>query len=387
MYATTKDISSTGSLTTAMGTLRVLIAAGGTGGHVYPAIAIADSLKKLRPHTEILFVGTRSRMEWEAVPKAGYKIKSIWISGFQRNWTPVNLLFPFKMIISLVQSLFILRRFQPHVVISCGGFAAGPIGWVAAKLGFPLMIQEQNSYPGVTNRLLAKHAVTIFTAFEAATEYLPEEKINLAGNPVRSSIENMQRSQALKTFKFNTEHPVLLILGGSGGAKVINEAMMKYLDAFHNHIKLQIIWQCGQRYFKELNEKIDVDSYPNLRLFEFIDDMPAAYAASDLTVTRAGASTCSELMLTSTPAILIPSPNVAGDHQRKNAKAMTDRGAAMFLEDNRATEELYSAVENLIFDDRKLDQMKQATYRLAKPAASHTIAKEIIKYSNQHTYD
>lgn len=385
MYADTTDISSTNSRTSAVSAPRVLIAAGGTGGHVFPAIAIADALKELNPDTEILFVGTRSRMEWEAVPRAGYLIKSIWISGFQRSLTPQNLLFPLKLIVSLFQSLFILRRFRPDIVISCGGFAAGPVGWMAAKLGLPLILQEQNSYPGVTNRLLAKHAFVIFTAFEAAAQHLPEGKVTLTGNPLRSSLTQMDRPRALKVFNFSSALPVLLVLGGSGGARVLNEAVEKHLEAFHNHLKLQIIWQCGQRYFEGLSQKIETASYPNLRLLEFIDDMPAAYASADLAVSRAGAATCSELMLTGTPAVLVPSPNVAGDHQTQNAQAMTDQGAAVLLEDHRAAEELFVITENLISDSRKLDEMKQAARRLAKPEASQVIAKEILKYPKQTT--
>jgi UDP-N-acetylglucosamine--N-acetylmuramyl-(pentapeptide) pyrophosphoryl-undecaprenol N-acetylglucosamine transferase len=377
MTTATKNISSTDNRTAAAEPIRVLLAAGGTGGHVYPAIAIADALRKADPRTKILFVGTRDRMEWEAVPKSGYDIKSVWISGFHRRLTPQNLLFPFKLVTSIVQSFSIIKSFKPDVMVACGGFAAGPIGWVAAKLNIPIVIQEQNSYPGVTNRLLAKHAVAIFTAFEDAKNYLPEEKITLSGNPVRGQLKQSDSSAARKAFGFNSETPVLLILGGSGGALALNNIMQKELDQLHNKAGLQIIWQCGKRYFDELNQQIDTDSYPNLRLTQYIDDMPAAYGAADLVVTRAGAGTCSELMLLGQPAVLVPSPNVAGDHQAKNAKSMVETGAAELLEESDIDEKFSDLITALIVDKERLQKMNEAMKSLAKPDAANTIAKEI----------
>src|SRR6056297_2284316 len=241
MTTVTTNISSTDTRTAAAGPIRVLLAAGGTGGHVYPAITIADAVRKIDDRAKILFVGTRDRMEWEAVPRSGYDIKSVWISGFHRRLTPQNLLFPIKLLTSIIQSFSIIKNFKPDVMVACGGFAAGPIGWVAAKFNVPIVIQEQNSYPGVTNRLLAKHAVTIFTAFEDAENYLPKEKITLSGNPVRGQLKQSDASDARKTFGFHSDAPVLLILGGSGGALALNSIMQKEMGHLHNKAGIQII--------------------------------------------------------------------------------------------------------------------------------------------------
>ncbi|TVQ01745.1 MAG: undecaprenyldiphospho-muramoylpentapeptide beta-N-acetylglucosaminyltransferase [Balneolaceae bacterium] len=363
-----------------MSPLRVLMAAGGTGGHVYPAIAIADAIGRLRPDTEIRFVGTRDRMEWKAVPRYGYKIKSIWISGLHRRFTIQNLLFPLKLVVSVIQSYFVLKTFKPDVVIACGGFASGPIGWAAAKLGIPLILQEQNSFPGVTNRMLGKHAALIFTAFENATSHFPEQKVQLTGNPVRSRLFITDRNDALKAFDFSPDSPVLLILGGSGGALALNEAMIKYLDELHNLCNLQIIWQSGEKYADGIRDRIRISNYPNLRLMEFIDDMPSAYGAADLVVTRAGAGTCSELMNIGQPAILVPSPNVAGDHQTKNAQSLVNAGAAELLIEEHLDQDFANTIKNLIQNRDKLVEMSNAMKSLARPDAADVIAKDILTY-------
>lgn len=378
MSTAIKDISSPGSLTTVVSAPRVLIAAGGTGGHVYPAIAIADALKELRRDVEILFAGTRERMEWQAVPKAGYAIKSIWISGFHRRFTLQNLLFPVKLLSSMLQSRKLLKRFNPDIVIACGGFASGPVGWVAAKMGIPLLLQEQNSYPGVTNRLLAKHSDAIFTAFEEAEKYLPKEKIIISGNPVRASFRVANRDKALDTFGLTDSLPVLLITGGSGGARSLNDAVEVNLKGLHDKLQLQIIWQCGDKYYDDLAGRIDEKKFPGLRLMKYIDDMPAAYSAADLAICRAGAGTCSELTLTGTPSILVPSPHVAGDHQRKNAEAMVSGEAGVLLQDSCVTNDLLETVENLVTNEERLLQMSEGALRLARPEASAVIANEIL---------
>lgn len=375
-----KNISSTDTLTAAVGPLRVLMAAGGTGGHVYPAIAIADAIKEFKPGTEFLFVGTRDRMEWETVPKYGYEIESIWISGIHRRLTIQNLLFPVKLITSIIQSFSILKSFNPDIVIACGGFASGPIGWVAVKLGIPLFLQEQNSFPGVTNRMLAKHAATIFTAFDDAKQYLPEEKIKLTGNPVRGQVQVSDRSKALHSFEFTAEQPVLLILGGSGGAKALNDIMTQEIDRLHDSANLQIIWQCGTKYFDDLVQKVKPERFRNLRLIPFIDDMSAAYAVADLVVTRAGAGTCSELETIGQPAVLVPSPNVAGDHQTENAKSLVNAGAAKLLKEEALKHSFYSIVTELIRDKKELSSMSSAMKSLAKPKAAEEIATEIFSF-------
>lgn len=357
---------------------KVLIAAGGTGGHVYPAIAIADALKSENASAEVLFVGTKDHMEWKAVPKAGYEIMNVWISGFHRRLTLKNLLFPIKLITALTQSVSILARFKPQVVISCGGYVAGPVGWVAGKKGIPVIIQEQNSFPGVTNRLLARFASKIFTAFKEADRFLPEEKTEVVGNPTRNTLTAVEKEVGLAAFEFDNSKPVLLIMGGSGGARTINQAMKQNLDHLHNKAGLQIIWQCGSRYYEALSSEIDLESYPNLKLTAFLDNMPEAYAAADLVISRAGASSCSEFMLTGMPSVLIPSPNVAGDHQTENAKAMRDAGASELIKDDEAIDALPGLVERLISDQEALKNMNQAALKLAKPDAARQIAKEIL---------
>lgn len=384
MAVATMNISSTDTTTAAEMPIRVLLAAGGTGGHVYPAISIADAIRQKSPDSEILFVGTRDRMEWQTVPKSGYDIKSVWISGFHRRLTPQNLLFPVKLVTSLFQSLSILTSFKPDVVVACGGFAAGPVGWVAGKKGIPIILQEQNSFPGVTNRLLAKNASVIFTAFEEAKEYFPKEKVKLEGNPVRKQLEAKDRTSSLNEFGFSENKPVLLILGGSGGARAINEMMTNALDELHNRLDLQIIWQCGERYLNNLKQEIDTEAYPGLRLVSFLDNMPAAYGAADLVVTRAGASTCSELMILGQPAIFIPSPNVAGNHQAKNAASMVQAGAAVLLQENEPKNAFVRQIESLILDDQKLSEMGTAMKKLSKPDAASIIANEIFTLAEKH---
>src|SRR5699024_2261156 len=363
--------------------IKVLIAAGGTGGHVYPAIAIADALREERDDIDILFVGTKDHMEWEAVPRAGYDITDIWISGFHRRFTLKNLLFPIKLLTSLVQSLRIIANFKPDVVISCGGYAAGPACWVASKKDVPVIVQEQNSFPGLTNRLLGKKAAIIFTAFKEADRYFPEGKTVLAGNPTRNSLTDISRPKAYNTFGLDPSKQTLLILGGSGGARSINEALSKHIAALHNNLQLQIIWQCGQRYYERLREDIDPQDFEHLLLTDLLHDMPAAYAVADLVVSRAGALSCAELALTGKPSILVPSPNVAGDHQTKNARSMVDEGAAELAEDHQLSQTLTTLVKKLITDQQRLKKMQKEALKLAHPDADRTIAKKILALIKQ----
>jgi UDP-N-acetylglucosamine--N-acetylmuramyl-(pentapeptide) pyrophosphoryl-undecaprenol N-acetylglucosamine transferase len=358
---------------------RVLIAAGGTGGHVYPAIAIADALRKEHDDVQLLFVGTRDHMEWDAVPKAGYDIVGVWISGFHRRFTLKNLLFPVKLVSSLMQSFRIVSSFRPDVVIACGGYASGPVGWVAAKRNVTLVLQEQNSYPGVTNRLLAKYAEVIFTAFKEADRYFPVGKTQLKGNPTRKELIGVDKTNALEHFGFHEKRRTLLVLGGSGGARVINEAMIRNIRKLHDELGLQIIWQCGERYYDGIHTGLNTDDFENLRLVDFLHHMPEAYAAADLVVSRAGALSCSELALTGKPSILVPSPNVAGDHQTKNAQSMVDEGAAELLEDAEAEAKLCQVVQEVLQNAGRLEEMSTAALRLARPDASHEIAKEVLK--------
>jgi UDP-N-acetylglucosamine--N-acetylmuramyl-(pentapeptide) pyrophosphoryl-undecaprenol N-acetylglucosamine transferase len=357
---------------------RILLAAGGTGGHVYPAIAIADALKALRPDLSILFAGTRTHMEWTAVPKAGYAITSIWISGLIRRLTLLNLLFPVKLLVSLVQSLTILLRYRPDLVVSCGGYVAGPIGWMAAKRGVPVVVQEQNSFPGVTNRMLGKHADRVYVAYAEAAAYFPGREVRLTGNPVRAALAVADRAAALRQFGFDPERKTLLVMGGSGGAHRINDAMLASVGDLHEQLGLNILWQCGARYHARLAEAMDMDSYPRLTLLPFIDSMPEAYAVADLVLCRSGAGTIAELTVTGKPMILVPSPHVAGDHQTHNANAMADAGAAVRLADGELTTHLLPTVSRLLAEPTTLSAMATASSAMAKPDAAAVIAADIL---------
>jgi UDP-N-acetylglucosamine--N-acetylmuramyl-(pentapeptide) pyrophosphoryl-undecaprenol N-acetylglucosamine transferase len=360
------------------GKTRVLIAAGGTGGHVYPAIAIADALIAINAEVDIKFVGTKGRIEWKAVPKAGYEILAIWISGFHRRFTLKNILFPVKLLVSLIQSWMILSSFKPDLMISCGGFAAGPPGWLAGQRNIPLFIQEQNSFPGVTNRLLAKKAQLIFTAFKEADQYFPAAKTKLTGNPTRKTLANVRKQDAYNQFNFIPQKSTLLILGGSGGARRINEAVAANMNKLHDELDLQIIWQCGGRYYSNLHPRFDHEMYSRLRLIDFLDHMAEAYAAADVVVSRSGALTCAELSLTGSASILVPSPNVAGNHQMKNAQSLVNGGAALLLKNEEAKEGLPRIVEILMNDEKKRKAMQQAALQMAKPDAANEIAEAIL---------
>lgn len=361
---------------------KVLIAAGGTGGHIFPAIAIADAIKHQLPSCDITFAGTRSHLEWTVVPQAGYTIKPIWISGFQRKFSFANLLFPIKLLVSLLQSTIIISKTKPNVVICCGGYVSGPIGRIAALLRRPLMLQEQNSYPGVTNRLLGKKSHTIFTAFSEAAKYFPIKKVKLLGNPIRSDIFNGNRNAAASTYNFNPARKTLLIMGGSGGAASLNQAMLRHIDYLHNELHLQIIWQCGKRYLGEMSTKLDQTKYPDLHLVSFIDSMPDVYALADLVVCRSGAGTISELLALGKPSILVPSPNVAGNHQYHNAESVVKNGGAMMIEDHHLEEQLAKNVASVISNTKNLVNMGQRALSMGHPDAANQIAIEILEMTN-----
>ncbi len=373
--------------------LRIVIAAGGTGGHVFPAIAIADAVRERNPDAQIRFVGTRDRMEWKAVPAAGYDITPIWISGFHRRITLKNLLFPLKLLVSLLQSHLLIRKFRPHAIVCCGGFAAGPAGWMAARHGVPVFLQEQNSFPGITNRKLGPLAEIIFTAFDEAEQWFPSGKCVNAGNPVRQNlIERMEdpafARSAYAHFDLDPDRPVLLVMGGSGGAKSINEAMLRHLKTLHDDDGMQVIWQCGEHYLEAMRSHLEengvlTDLFPGLRLYGFMDDITEAWAAADVIVSRAGAITCSELMAAGKAGILVPSPWVAGDHQTKNAQALVDQGAAVMLEDGELTTKLPGAIRSLMRDPSLRTKMEENAKRLAKRDAAADIAKQILAHVEQ----
>lgn len=354
---------------------KYILSGGGTGGHIYPAIAIADELKKRNSDHEILFVGAKNKMEMTKVPAAGYPIKGLWIAGIQRTSLLKNVSVPFKMFDSLLKSYRILKKFKPNAVIGTGGFASGPLLLVAGWMGIPTLIQEQNSYPGVTNRSLGKKAKAICVAYTDLERFFPKEKIKLTGNPVRKDmLIPANRENAAKRWNLHPKQKTLLVLGGSLGAAKINELIASNIDWFKAQ-NIQLLWQCGSLYFekyKHLNE-------PNIRVLAYVDHMPEAYALADVILSRAGASTVSELCLIQKPICFIPSPNVAADHQTHNAQHIVKHGGAVMLVEKEANHKMKEALLPLFEDKACISQMKNALVRLAKPNATEEIVNEIEK--------
>jgi UDP-N-acetylglucosamine--N-acetylmuramyl-(pentapeptide) pyrophosphoryl-undecaprenol N-acetylglucosamine transferase len=314
-----------------MANLKFILSGGGTGGHIYPAIAIANELKLRFPDCEILFVGANNKMEMQKVPQAGYKIIGLWIAGIQRRLTLDNSLFPLKLISSLLKSRTIIRDFKPNVVIGTGGFASGPLLRVADSAGIPTVIQEQNSYPGITNKWLSRKANKICVAYENLEQFFPKNKIVMTGNPVRQDLIAIKgkRQEAIDYFKLADDKKILLILGGSLGARRINQLIARELVNFSSQ-DVQIIWQCGKLYFEEYKHYSD---NKNVQVLAFIDRMDLVYAAADIVISRSGASSVSELCIVGKPVIFIPSPNVAEDHQTKNAKSIVDKNGALMIKE------------------------------------------------------
>jgi len=360
-----------------MSSFKFILSGGGTGGHIYPAIAIANELKAQFPDCDILFVGAKDKMEMQKVPQAGYPIKGLWIAGLQRKLTLQNLMFPIKVIDSLIKSRRIIKAFKPDVVIGTGGFASGPLLRAAAVMNIPIVVQEQNSFPGITNKILSKRASVICVAYDNLERFFPKNKIKLTGNPVREdliSIDN-KRLDALTYFALDATKKTLLVLGGSLGSRRINQLMAKELDFITNQ-NIQVIWQCGKLYFDEysyFNEK------PNVKVVSFIDRMDLVYAAADIIISRAGASSVSELCLVGKPVIFIPSPNVAEDHQTKNAKAIVDKNGAILLKENELDGKFQPVFSNLIVDENHQIELGNQIRKLAKPNATQDIVKEISK--------
>ena len=354
--------------------LRVIIAGGGTGGHVFPAIAIALAIKKKVYNAQILFVGAKGRMEMKKVPAAGFHIIGLNISGLQRRLTWKNLQVPFKLLDSMVRAKNIVKRFKPDVVIGVGGYASGPIVRAAAKKGIPTLIQEQNSFPGLTNRILGKKADKICVAYEGMERFFDKSKIFLTGNPVRQDIVSLEGKyeEAMTFFGFTPNHPVLFVTGGSLGALTINESIAHHLKLFVEQ-DIQVIWQTGTTFFQkaiELAKGFEQQAY----IKPFIDRMDLAYAACDLVVSRAGAIAVAEICTVQKPAILIPSPNVAEDHQTKNALALVNHHAAVLIEDGKAREKLGPAVVDLIHDEGKRFRLKEKLAGLSFRDAADVIA-------------
>ena len=360
--------------------LRVIISGGGTGGHIFPAVSIANAVKALRPDAKILFVGALGRMEMQRVPAAGYEIKGLPICGFDRK----NLLKNFKVLYKIWKSQRmakqIIRDFQPQVAVGVGGYASGPTLNKAAAMGIPCLIQEQNSYAGVTNKLLAKKAEKICVAYEGMERFFPAEKIILTGNPVRQALldTTVSHEDAVKSFGLDPTKKTILLVGGSLGAKTINESVLQHLDLVKSS-DVQFIWQTGKYYSAAIAEQLKGQDIPNLKVTDFISDMGAAYKAADLVISRAGASSISEFCLIGKPVILVPSPNVAEDHQTKNALALSTRDAAIYVKDAEAPATLLELALKTVNDDAKLKSLSENVLKLALPNSAEIIAKEVIK--------
>ncbi|MGL5113146.1 MAG: undecaprenyldiphospho-muramoylpentapeptide beta-N-acetylglucosaminyltransferase [Flavobacterium sp.] len=359
-----------------MSKLKFILSGGGTGGHIYPAIAIANALKVRFPDAEFLFVGAQDKMEMQKVPQAGYAIKGLWIAGLQRRLTIQNAMFPFKLLSSLWESRTILKSFKPDVVIGTGGFASGPLLQVANSLNIPTLIQEQNSYPGITNKLLSKKASKICVAYDNLERFFPKEKMILTGNPVRQDLIEVssKREEAIAHFNLDPNKKTLLILGGSLGARKINQLIEKELESLLSQ-NIQIIWQCGKLYSEEYAK-----FGSNLvQVVAFIERMDLVYAAADLVISRAGASSVSELCIVGKPVIFIPSPNVAEDHQTKNAQAIVDQKGAIMIKEAVLDAEFAIVVEALLKDVGKQQLLAENIKKLALPKATMQIVDEIVK--------
>ena len=358
---------------------RFLFAGGGTGGHLFPAVAVAEQIREMKPEADILFIGTKDRIEGRVVPKLGFKFRSIWIKGFSRKINLENLLFPVKLFVSLIQSLAINIFFKPKVAIGSGGYVSGPAIWAASVMGAKIILLEQNSYPGVTTRLLERYASEVHLSFQESKKYLRKEKVHhITGNPVRKNLGRMEKNEALRKFNLSGEKKTLLVLGGSLGAKTINEAMSNSLKIFEEN-NIQVIWQTGQSYFEQFKKM----NSANIKVYDFIEDMNAAYSACDLLLARAGATTIAELLNLGIPSILVPSPNVAENHQFFNAKSLVDNHAAILIEDKNLKNELVKSVLETLKSETKLSDLKQKALAMAKPDASKVIAQNAIKFAEE----
>ena len=357
--------------------LRVILSGGGTGGHIYPAISIANELKQRFPAAQILFVGAQDKMEMQKVPEAGYQIEGLWISGFQRKLSLKNLMFPFKLVKSLLKAKKIIYCFKPDVVIGTGGFASGPLLQVATLKQIPTLIQEQNSLPGITNRILAKRVNTICTAYPEMQQFFPEEKTVLTGNPVRQDLMTVssKKSEAKAFYKLDAVKKVILVLGGSLGARRINQLVEQNLEEFRKN-ELQVLWQTGSLYFEDYRTH---EQPGNVRVLSYLDRMDLAYAAADLIVSRAGAGTVSELCIVGKPVVFIPSPNVAEDHQTKNALSLAEKDAAVVIAEERLEKDFQKLAFPLIHSEEKMELLSKNIKKMAKPFATGHIVDEVEK--------
>lgn len=360
--------------------LRVIISGGGTGGHIFPAVSIANAIKAKHPEAKILFVGAEGRMEMQRVPAAGYEIKGLPIKGFNRAHKLKNVAVLWDLFKSLRLARKIIRQFQPMVAVGVGGYASGATLYECAKMGIPCLIQEQNSYAGVTNKLLAKRVQKICVAYEGMERFFPADKLIMTGNPVRQNVLDSPLSveEARKAFGLEPDKKTILIVGGSLGARTMNESIQQHLDLVKDS-GLQFIWQTGKYYNAKIMEFMKGKELPNLKILDFVSDMGAAYKAADLVISRAGASSISEFQLIGKPVILVPSPNVAEDHQRKNAMALVNRHAALYVEDAEAPDKLLKLAIETVNDDAELKALAENVRKMGLKNAADVIADEVLK--------
>jgi UDP-N-acetylglucosamine--N-acetylmuramyl-(pentapeptide) pyrophosphoryl-undecaprenol N-acetylglucosamine transferase len=359
-------------------TYRILISGGGTGGHIYPALAIANAWMDKHPDSEILFVGAQGKMEMQKVPEAGYSIKGLPVAGLQRKLTLANLSFPIKLWRSLRMASKIVKEFQPQLVVGVGGYASGPVLYAAQNKGIPTLLQEQNSYAGLTNKLLAKKAAKICVAYPDMERFFPKEKLKLTGNPVRKDLLDLagKREQGIEVFGLDPNRKTVFVLGGSLGARTLNQAMLKHMVDLEKE-GYQVLWQSGKFYFKDMEVALEKAGLTHIHLREFIREMDLAYAAADVIVSRAGALSVSELCLVGKPVIFIPSPNVAEDHQTKNANACVKQGAAVLLADADAVGKFKEYIDDLLQHEDKAQLLATAIKKLAMPDAANALVHEL----------
>jgi UDP-N-acetylglucosamine--N-acetylmuramyl-(pentapeptide) pyrophosphoryl-undecaprenol N-acetylglucosamine transferase len=357
---------------------RIIISGGGTGGHIFPAIAIANAFRERHQDSQILFVGAKGKMEMTRVPEAGYKIIGLWISGLQRKLTWSNLLFPVKFVISYLRAAMIIKRFKPHAVIGTGGFASGPIMMAATRFGIPSVIQEQNSFAGLANKQVGNRVSKVCVAYEGMDKYFPKNKIILTGNPVRKDIISVsEKSERGKThFGFELNRKTLLVIGGSLGARTINESIFKGFEKLMD-AQIQVIWQTGRGYYDAYKAQLVRFDLRRMRVHDFVKEMDLAYAAADAVISRSGALAVSELCIAGKPTILVPSPNVAEDHQTKNAIALVEKDAALLITDKEAKDRLVDEALRLLFDEQLSAKLTNNIKKLARPNATEDIVNEI----------
>ena len=366
--------------------LRIIISGGGTGGHIFPAVSIANAIKEQCPDAKILFVGAEGRMEMQRVPDAGYEIIGLPVAGFDRKRLWKNFAVLIKLARSQWKAKSIIKKFRPQVAVGVGGYASGPTLKMAGMMGVPTLIQEQNSYAGVTNKLLAKKACKICVAYDGMEKFFPADKILMTGNPVRQNLftNTQSREEAIQAFGLSPEKKTMLILGGSLGARTINNTLIAGLQTIKETSGIQFIWQTGKIYYQQVMEAVKTaGEIPNLYVTDFIKDMATAYSAADLVISRAGAGSISEFCLLSKPVILVPSPNVAEDHQTKNALALVNKQAAIYVKDVEAEEKLLSVALETITNATKLKDLSENIAKLALPDSATIIAKEVIKLAQQ----